>query len=219
MSVYIFCTQGVLATNVQHDYNAYYNLGAQILTTADYDPADETARIISNPYPGTAPTLPAIDITPATTWAQLDSLKRVIIALYRISAASPVVNNGIDAGTLPYPGVVDDIEGIARTAGSYDIGAYEYSNIATEAAPVPVEMAMISATPNPFNPAVTISVVTQKFVSLRIYDINGRMIADLTPRIQNGLITWNIGTNPVGVYVVNAQISGKNHTKRITLLR
>src|SRR3989339_602720 len=78
--------------------------------------------------------------------------------------------------------------------------------------------------PNPFNPAVTIIVngngaETLRATSLRVYNTNGRMVADLTSGVINNRVTWDAGTHPAGVYVVRAMTGGNILTKRITLLR
>jgi len=78
----------------------------------------------------------------------------------------------------------------------------------------------LSATPNPFNPAVTISVAeVEGVVQMRIYDISGRMVKDLTTRMFNGHATWDASSQPSGIYIVKARVGKQARTKTITLIK
>ncbi|OGJ92053.1 MAG: hypothetical protein A2268_05840 [Candidatus Raymondbacteria bacterium RifOxyA12_full_50_37] len=87
----------------------------------------------------------------------------------------------------------------------------------------------ILVAPNPFNPAVVISIEkifagTGRDQSLHtiyivIYDIHGRMITDLSNHVINGIVTWDASTQPAGVYVIRARINGKTHIARAMLVK
>ncbi|OGJ89697.1 MAG: hypothetical protein A2268_06860 [Candidatus Raymondbacteria bacterium RifOxyA12_full_50_37] len=82
----------------------------------------------------------------------------------------------------------------------------------------------LAAAPNPFNPAVTITVsgctaALNSGMSLIIYDLNGRLVANLTSKLVNGRVTWNAVNMPSGLYVVQSRIGKKSLIKAVTLLK
>lgn len=91
-------------------------------------------------------------------------------------------------------------------------------------APLPV-----SVSPNPFNPATTISVTVPKrtHVTLSIYDITGRRVNTLVDRtMERGLerIVWNgrdANGNPVssGVYFYRVETGGAVTVGKMLLLK
>ncbi|MFH0919129.1 MAG: T9SS type A sorting domain-containing protein [Fibrobacterota bacterium] len=102
------------------------------------------------------------------------------------------------------PGSVDGIEGKAGSRQPLSLATY----------------------PNPFNPAVTISINGQAkeagdspALSLVIYNLQGRRVADLSQGIKDGLICWNAKTQPSGVYIVKATIGRQVVKKRMILLK
>ncbi|OGJ88889.1 MAG: hypothetical protein A2487_19070 [Candidatus Raymondbacteria bacterium RifOxyC12_full_50_8] len=78
---------------------------------------------------------------------------------------------------------------------------------------------IVTAQPNPFNPDVTITVSMRGNTSLRIYDTNGRMAADLTPDRITGQAAWRACNYHSGIYIVRAVNNGRTITKQITLLK
>ncbi len=84
----------------------------------------------------------------------------------------------------------------------------------------------LSAYPNPFNSAVTISVGCRGLINqtptVEIFDIAGRMVKDLIN--TNGTSVWD-GSNdrglplPSGVYLVEGENNGKISTRVVTLLK
>lgn len=77
----------------------------------------------------------------------------------------------------------------------------------------------LAISPNPFNPAVNIFIGTHNHASLRIYNTNGRMVADVTQRISNGRVTWDASGMPSGVYIICATVGNKILSKVATLIR
>jgi hypothetical protein len=78
--------------------------------------------------------------------------------------------------------------------------------------------------PNPFNPTTTITVAmpTVGHMSLRIYDITGRLISELSNGSVNaGLhsFEWNASRNASGVYLIEAISDKQRQFKKITLIK
>ncbi|OGJ85008.1 MAG: hypothetical protein A2268_13780 [Candidatus Raymondbacteria bacterium RifOxyA12_full_50_37] len=228
-NVYIFCTQGVTALNVNHDYNAYYNTGS-ILTTVDYNPATEGNRVTANPYAAGAPDIPALpNVTISShTWAQLDSLKKLIIRQCRTAAGASVIDHGTAANATPYPDVTADIEGLSSPYNNvYDIGAYEYDpSVTVEQNPPAAQTPGIAVWPNPFNPVVTIAVngqrPTGKGTTLcSLYDARGKLVKKVFAiRAGSGAyLTWDATGMASGVYTIRTVIDNMSYSKRIILTR
>jgi hypothetical protein len=84
------------------------------------------------------------------------------------------------------------------------------------AGPQPEEL---SVSPNPFNPSVTLRWAGWERVQVRIYDLSGQCVADLTTRFRNNTAVWHAPARASGVYVVRLE-SGRNVLQRtMTLLR
>jgi hypothetical protein len=82
----------------------------------------------------------------------------------------------------------------------------------------------ISIYPNPFNPAVVISIsdghvgATRRVApTLAIYDAHGRMVHQAEP--ESGTYTWSAAGLPAGIYLVKIRFAGKTHTRKIVLIR
>jgi hypothetical protein len=76
----------------------------------------------------------------------------------------------------------------------------------------------LEAMPNPFNPAVNIT-LTGRPVSLRIYDAKGTLAADLSGKVRNGRATWNASGFASGVYMIVARQGKAVLTKKIIYSR
>ncbi|OGJ86579.1 MAG: hypothetical protein A2487_13580 [Candidatus Raymondbacteria bacterium RifOxyC12_full_50_8] len=80
----------------------------------------------------------------------------------------------------------------------------------------------IDARPNPFNPAVLISVRARCSAPLQkitMYDISGKFVADLTSKTTNGRVVWDASNHPSGVYIVRARAGAWSKEKQILLTR
>ncbi|OGJ99616.1 MAG: hypothetical protein A2350_06030 [Candidatus Raymondbacteria bacterium RifOxyB12_full_50_8] len=66
---------------------------------------------------------------------------------------------------------------------------------------------------------MNIFIGTHNHASLRIYNTNGRMVADVTQRISNGRVTWDASGMPSGVYIICATVGNKILSKVATLIR
>jgi len=98
---------------------------------------------------------------------------------------------------------------------------------------VPSQYTLFQNYPNPFNPSTTIkyeiplSPFSQKggqggFVSLKVYDILGRIVATLVNGIESAgehTIQWNAGNIPSGVYFYKLSAGNFMETKKLLLLK
>ncbi len=113
------------------------------------------------------------------------------------------------SGDLGTPGRAWD--DTLSTASNFDFG-------------IPQTFVLYPSFPNPFNPITTIkfSVETFHAMSLRIFDITGRMVATLINDeipIGNHEITWNASRQPSGVYIVQLSNSKSIQTQKLILLK
>ena len=86
------------------------------------------------------------------------------------------------------------------------------------------EFSFYPAHPNPFNPVTTIrfSTKTDSHLSLRIYDITGKLVETLVEeKISTGnhTVRWNAEKFSSGMYFVQFQNSGNVQTQKIILLK
>jgi len=78
----------------------------------------------------------------------------------------------------------------------------------------------LSADPNPFNPVVAIRLpASLKGASVRIFDLSGRLIADLETGKNNSRAVWDASARTSGVYVVAASKGSLTVRRKITLLK
>jgi hypothetical protein len=78
--------------------------------------------------------------------------------------------------------------------------------------------------PNPFNPGTTIRFALPKAanVSLKVYDVNGRMVADLVSGMQNAgryQVDFNADNLASGIYMYVLRAGEFSEIKRMTLLK
>ena len=78
--------------------------------------------------------------------------------------------------------------------------------------------------PNPFNPTTTIryDMSELNFVSINIYDIQGRLVEKLYNANQKSgyhTLRWDASNVSSGVYVVRMQVEDRIETKTITLIK
>lgn len=144
-------------------------------------------------------------------------------------------HNGVDDIAIGVPN--EDI-GTIMDAGAanvfYDVFSVANSQIWYQGiTPVAVEPqvsglpnghALLSAYPNPFNPATTIryDVAETGRVSLSVHDVLGREVAVLVDEEHvagHHEIQFDAGLLPSGVYTVRMQASGASFTRQISLVR
>jgi L-ascorbate metabolism protein UlaG (beta-lactamase superfamily) len=88
----------------------------------------------------------------------------------------------------------------------------------------PLNFRLYQSYPNPFNPSTTISfsIPSSSFVTLKIYDINGREVAALvSEQLASGNYSrkWNALNMPSGVYFYRLQAGEFTNTKKFVLLK
>jgi hypothetical protein len=103
----------------------------------------------------------------------------------------------------------------AHSGAAHDVGAVREQ---------PLRM---TAAPNPFNPSTVISISGVKLVaaSLRVFDMRGRMVADLTGALRRSAmrgearVEWNAAGLASGIYVVRLDGTGFTLTRSLVLIR
>ncbi len=95
--------------------------------------------------------------------------------------------------------------------------------------PVPTQTALHQNHPNPFNPTTAISydLVSNTRVSLRVYDVSGRLVKTLVDDIRPAgrqTTTWDGTDNSgnqvsTGVYFYRLNTAGNVFTKKMVLLK
>ena len=101
----------------------------------------------------------------------------------------------------------------------------EFINVLSKEDSHPLTYALMTAYPNPFNPITNInfSVQNDSHVSLKIYDLQGRMVEELLNEsimsIGSYSVNWNASHQSSGVYVAQLQINDQLQTHKIILLK
>lgn len=83
-------------------------------------------------------------------------------------------------------------------------GLTEHNSAAATAGAAARVAPTLTAAPNPFNPAVTIT-LSMKGAKVGIYDARGRKVADLSDRFMSGNAVWNAAGLASGVYIIRAE--------------
>jgi hypothetical protein len=121
--------------------------------------------------------------------------------------------------------VVPENDEIFTYTGDFEITEMIVANSSIE---VPVSMpgkfALSAAYPNPFNPSTSISlhIPMESNVSVKVYDLNGRMISTLLSGVQaqgDYSLTWNAQEQASGMYLVRAETAGSVAVQKILLLK
>ncbi|MBS1493679.1 MAG: T9SS type A sorting domain-containing protein [Bacteroidetes bacterium] len=104
------------------------------------------------------------------------------------------------------------------------IGNRSYIGIQTISTEIPEKFSLSQNYPNPFNPTTKINyeIKSFNFVSLKIYDINGKEIADLVAQNQNAgkySVTFDASNLPTGIYFYRLVTKDFSETKVLTFLK
>ena len=88
----------------------------------------------------------------------------------------------------------------------------------------PREFGLSKAYPNPFNPttSVELSMANDGFVSLKIYNLMGQVVANLYEGHLNAdsyNFTWDASNTASGLYMIKAETSGSIATQKLMLLK
>lgn len=89
---------------------------------------------------------------------------------------------------------------------------------------VPDRNSLLQNYPNPFNPATTLefSIIKTGFVTLKIFDLNGREVESLVnENLNSGYynIQWNAENYPSGIYFYKLETENFSETKRMILVK
>ena len=119
-------------------------------------------------------------------------------------------------GNLTNLDVVGDIEAWSNNVTS----VIELTGIT----PMPTEISLNDAYPNPFNPSTTISfsLPAEMHVNLAVYDISGRLVVELMNEVKSASdhsIVWNAIDNSSGVYFVKLTAGNSVNTQKIMLIK
>jgi len=95
---------------------------------------------------------------------------------------------------------------------------------ARRASPLQPEEFGVATFPNPFNPMTAISyqLPADSPVSLRIYDLAGRIVAELVNGLRDAgvhQVTWDASGLPSGVYLYRLEAGARNLTGKMLLLK
>ena len=90
---------------------------------------------------------------------------------------------------------------------------------------IPYDFSVSNVYPNPFNPSMNFDIVLVQEANLNvsIYDINGRLVDEITNTMNNQpgkyKYTWN-GTHVAsGVYLLTVKMNEQINTQQITLIK
>ncbi len=103
-------------------------------------------------------------------------------------------------------------------------GSFEYTKTVEVLIGAPAEFSLQQNYPNPFNPSTTINytVAEESIVSLKVYDLLGREIAELVNNeLEAGNYTINFDASQLtsGIYFYTLQAGQFSETKKMTVLR
>ena len=105
------------------------------------------------------------------------------------------------------------------------MGAFEWiPEMDIEELPIPTEYTLHPAYPNPFNPITTItySIPEPTDVTIRVYDILGKQIAELiNDYIPSGnhQVRWNADNKSTGVYFIKMSTHTFTQTQKVILVK
>jgi len=107
---------------------------------------------------------------------------------------------------------------------SVEFYVFEELSVTDQSPLFPVQYKLFSPYPNPFNPttAIRFLVTPNQKTTLRIFDINGRLVDEL---VNGELVTgehkivWNAGNQPSGVYFVRLESGNLIETQKVLLIK
>jgi hypothetical protein len=103
-------------------------------------------------------------------------------------------------------------------------GSFSYSDVITVQITKPAKFSLFQNYPNPFNPNTTISfsLPSANKVSLKIYDLCGKQVAELVNgQLNAGIhcVEWQVKNLPSGIYFYILKSGSFSETKRMVLLK
>ena len=116
----------------------------------------------------------------------------------------------------PYPSCIEDYVGVQDTTNCEELAIIDET--------FPVRYKLYNAYPNPFNPSTTmkINIGSGRFISLNIYDLNGRLIEEFfIKHLLRGShkITWEPKNITSGIYFIELLAENFRSTQKLILLK
>ncbi|MCK4306788.1 right-handed parallel beta-helix repeat-containing protein [candidate division WOR-3 bacterium] len=142
------------------------------------------------------------------------------VAGFHLQEDSPAIDKG---SSIYAPN--DDFDGNPRPQGAgYDIGAFEYTEPGIEEKTISSPKLSTQVYPNPCNELLAISyqLPVKSKVSLKIFDVCGKMIETLVGRDKEAghyIARWNAKEHPSGVYFCRFKDSKSVITKKFVIMR
>ncbi|MFH0919063.1 MAG: T9SS type A sorting domain-containing protein [Fibrobacterota bacterium] len=136
-----------------------------------------------------------------------------------------LVNTVTDTGTLYSAGGVGLVanEGVTATFDDFRVAAEGAVGVETAMdPPVAGVTAGVDAEPNPCNPSTRITLNGLEkggAASLRIFNMQGRMIANLSGKLRGNSTVWDGAGHPSGLYLARASFNGKTAIRQILLVK
>jgi uncharacterized delta-60 repeat protein len=119
------------------------------------------------------------------------------------------------------------VTGFSRNGANYDYATIKYSQLTgvqTISSEIPNQYSLSQNYPNPFNPVTVIrySLIENRFVKLKVYDILGNEVATLVNEKQNAgsySVDFDGSKLSSGIYFYKLQTDYFSEVKRMTLLK
>ena len=112
----------------------------------------------------------------------------------------------------------------AQDRTKYELVVGPHVTTTTEPELLPERLALLPSYPNPFNPTTTVrfSLPQSEFITVGIYDISGRAVAELVSGTMSAgthSIVWDARMQASGTYLVRLTANGTTIHQKLTLLK
>lgn len=119
---------------------------------------------------------------------------------------------------------IDNVYSLYSNIISTEGISYYQQQEKTAVSSLPKEFLLLQNSPNPFNPATTITyeIPEESFVSMEIFNSIGQRVGMLVNEIKSSgrySVTWNAGTMPSGLYFLRMHAGNYTSTKKMLLMR
>jgi hypothetical protein len=141
------------------------------------------------------------------------------ITFMHLATGSDLINVGTNVG-LPYIGTKPDL-------GCFEVGGTlkQVAENVADAVPMPKVFELMQNYPNPFNPTTTISFSLAEAgqVSLKVYDMLGREVANLVDSYKDAgiqyVVPFNASKLSSGMYLYRLQSGSNVMVKKLMLVK
>ena len=116
----------------------------------------------------------------------------------------------------PYPSCIESYVGLQDTTNCEELAIIDET--------FPIRYKLYNPYPNPFNPSTTIEfeIGNGQFISLNIYDLNGRLIEEFVIKhlLQGSYkVTWEPKNITSGIYFIELLAENFRSTQKLILLK